>query len=107
MMLDKFFCAAVIAALLPLSANAQCRIAVAGTACAAIPQSSTPSPGPVNIGDVLDRGKYSMLMNARYYGLPNARDGWIYMQIEDEIYRVDYRSHEVLERVTHKASRNW
>ncbi len=106
-MLDKFICAVAVAALVPISANAQCRMAVAGTACVSIPQSSAPRPGPVNIGDVLQRGQYSMLMNARYYGLPSARDGWIYMQIEEEIYRVDYRSHEVLERVTHKASRNW
>ena len=83
----------------------QCRIGVPGTACAAVV--SAPRPAPVNIGDVLERGKYSMLMNSRYYGLPSARDGWIYMQIEDDIYRVDYRSHEVLERVTDQASRNW
>jgi hypothetical protein len=61
----------------------------------------------VEIGQVLERGQYSMLMNARYYGLPTVSDGWVYIRIEDEIYRVDWRSHEVLERVTHKASRNW
>lgn len=107
MMLDRLFFAALLAVMLPSLADAQCRIAVAGTACVAIPQSSAPKPGPVDIGDVLDRGQYSMLMNARYYGLPNARDGWVYMQIEGEIYRVDWRSHRVLERVTHKAGRNW
>ena len=48
-----------------------------------------------------------MLMNAPYYGLPRVSDGWVYMRIEDEIYRVDWRSHTVLERVTHLASRNW
>lgn len=106
-MLDKCILVALAAALMPASADAQCRIAVAGTACVAMPQSSGPRPGPVNIGEVVERGEYSMLMNARYYGLPSARDGWIYMRIEEEIYRVDYRTHEVLERVTHKASRNW
>lgn len=88
-------------------AAAQCRIAVAGTACVAVPEPTTPRPGPVNIGDTLERGQYTMLMNARYYGLPFARDGWVYMRIADDIYRVDWRSHTVLERVTDQAGRNW
>jgi hypothetical protein len=46
-------------------------------------------------------------MNARYYGLPTVSDGWVYFRIKDDIYRVDWRSHTVLERVTHQASRNW
>jgi hypothetical protein len=92
---------------LPSLASAQCRIAIAGTSCVSVPQPLTPRPGPVEIGETLERGQYSMLMNARYYGLPNARDGWVYMRIEDEIYRVDWRSHEVLERVTDQAGANW
>ncbi len=103
----RFLFITLIAATLPQMGAAQCRIAVAGTACVAIPKPTTPRPGPVEIGQVLERGQYSMLMNARYYGLPTVSDGWVYMRIEDEIYRVDWRSHEVLERVTHKASRNW
>ena len=104
-MLGKLLIAATIAALLPSISNAQCRIAIAGTSCVAVPKA--PKPAPVAIGDVLERGEYQMLMNARYYGLPNARDGWVYMQIEREIYRVDWRTHEVLEQVTDKASSNW
>jgi hypothetical protein len=106
-MLGRLSLAILIICTLPQTGAAQCRIAVAGTACVSIPKPTTPRPGPVAIGDVLERGQYSMLMNARYYGLPTVSDGWIYMQIEDEIYRVDWRSHRVLERVTHKASRNW
>lgn len=106
-MLHKFILIALIAVNAPTFAQAQCRIAVAGTSCVAIPQPLTSIAGPVEIGDVLERGKYSMLLNARYYGLPTVSDGWVYMQIEDDIYRVDWRSHTVLERVTHKASRNW
>ncbi len=106
-MLNKLILVAVIAATLPAMGHAQCRIAVAGSSCVVVPQPLVPKPGPVAIGDVLERGKYSMLMNARYYGLPTVSDGWVYMQIEDEIYRVDWRSHTVLERVTHQASRNW
>ena len=107
MMLDRFLLAAVVAVTLPTFASTQCRIAIAGTACVTVPQSNTPKPGPVEVGEVLNRGEYSMLMNARYYGLPTVSDGWVYMRIEDEIYRVDWRSHRVLERVTHKAARNW
>lgn len=106
-MFKPILSAAIIAANLPAMGHAQCRIAVAGAACVAIPQPLTPVPGPVEIGEVLERGQYSMLMNARYYGLPTVSDGWVYMRIEDEIYRVDWRSHKVLERVTHLASRNW
>ena len=96
--------------LVPASASAQCRMAVAGANCVTVPQSArtyVPPPDPVEIGDVLERGEYSMLMNARYYGLPSVSDGWVYMRIEDEIYRVDWRSHEVLEKVTDQANRNW
>ncbi|PJI92068.1 hypothetical protein BC777_0912 [Yoonia maricola] len=106
-MLRPLLCAAIIATALPTVAQAQCRIAVAGTNCVAIPQPLTPAPGPVEIGEILERGRYSMLMNARYYGLPTVSNGWVYFRIEDEIYRVDWRSHEVLERVTDQASRNW
>ncbi|PXW70170.1 hypothetical protein C7964_10253 [Loktanella sp. PT4BL] len=106
-MLRKLISIAVVAVTLPTIGQAKCRIAVAGTACVAIPQPLTPQPGPVEIGEILERGQYSMIMNARYYGLPTVSDGWVYFRIEDEIYRVDWRSHEVLERVTDQASRNW
>jgi hypothetical protein len=105
-MLGKIVIAVAIATL-PSLALSQCRMAVAGTACVTVKQSSAPSPGPVSIGDILERGEYSMLMNVRYYGLPSVSDGWVYMRIEDDIYRVDWHSHEVLERVTDQASRNW
>ena len=104
-MLRILFAAALLAA--PSALSAQCRIAVAGTACVAVPKPAAPAPDPVEIGETLERGAYSMLMNARYYGLPTVSDGWVYMRIENEIYRVDWVSHEVLEKVTHLASRNW
>ena len=106
-MLNKVISAAILAVSLPTLGHAQCRIAVAGTSCVAIPQPLTPVAGPVEVGEVLERGEYSMIMNARYYGLPIVSDGWVYFRIEEDIYRVDWRSHEVLERVTHLASRNW
>lgn len=106
-MRGRLMIAAVLTATFPAMAHAQCRMAVAGTACVSVPQSSTPAPGPVAVGEILERGEYSMLMNAPYYGLPRVSDGWVYMRIEDDIYRVDWSSHEVLERVTNQANRNW
>lgn len=90
-------------------ASAQCRIKVAGSNCVVVPQSqrSAERPGPVNVGDTLERGRYNMILNARYYGLPDVSDGWVYMQVQEDIYRVDWASHKVLERVTDQASRNW
>jgi len=101
-------CAATFLILVPM-ARAQCRMAIAGANCVEVPQSqrSANLPGPVNIGDTLERGRHNMIMNARYYGLPDVSDGWVYMQVEDDIYRVDWASHKVLERVTDQASRNW
>lgn len=106
-MLNKTIAIIVLLVALPAVVQAQCRIAVAGASCVVVPQPVVPPPPPVEIGEVLERGKYSMLMNARYYGLPAVSDGWVYMQIEDDIYRVDWLSHTVLERVTDEASRNW
>lgn len=98
-------CTTVPVATPPDATERSCRIGVPGTACKAVAR--TPRPAPVDVGEFLERGEYSMMMNARYYGLPDVRDGWVYMQIENDIYRVDYRSHEVLERVTDQANRNW
>lgn len=102
-----FVTALCLLACMPVATAAQCRIAVAGTACVAVPQSSATAPDPVKVGDILKRGEYQMIMNARYYGLPAVSDGWVYMRIEDEIYRVDWRTHRVLEKVTDQAARNW
>jgi len=95
---------------LPSVSLAQCRMAVAGSNCVTVPQSAQTArniKGPVEVGEILERGEYSMLMNSGYYGLPRVSDGWVYMRIEDDIYRVDWVSHEVLERVTDQANRNW
>ena len=93
-------------------ASAACLTANTGAGCAsariivAPPPSELP-PGPVEIGDVLPRGEYSMVMNARWYGLPTARDGWVYFKVKDDVYRVDFMSREVLERATAEAGANW
>ena len=106
--------AALAASLLaPAAAGAGCLTAGTGAGCvearivpAALSGGSTPTPA-VSEGAVLDRGQYSILMNADYYGLPPASDGWVYMRIERDVFRVDWRSHEVLERVTDEAAANF
>ena len=86
------------------AASAQCRMAAAG-ACHVVPVKK--APPPVEIGEIIPRGKYSMVMDATWYGLPPAQDGWIYYRIGRDVYRVDYRTMEVLERATEETSRNW
>jgi hypothetical protein len=48
-----------------------------------------------------------MVMDARWYGLSPATDGWVYFQIERDVYRVDYVTMTVLERATEETSGNW
>ncbi|KJZ20284.1 hypothetical protein [Loktanella sp. S4079] len=92
---------------LPNQSLAQCRIAVAGTNCVAVPRSTAPRPSPVEIGSFLERGEHSILMNASYYGLPPVQDGWVYIRIEDDLFRVDFSTYEVLERVTYMVNHHW
>lgn len=70
--------------------------------------SSSSAPSPlVGVGDVLPRGEYSIILNADYYGLPPVSDGWVYMRVGQDAYRVDWHSHEVLERVTERTAANF
>ena len=85
--------------------QAQCRIQTTSSNCVVVPQSQR-TPPAVNVGDILPRGQYNMVMNAPYYGLPRARDGWVYFRVERDIVRVQLRSMEVLEIVTNEAARN-
>jgi hypothetical protein len=61
----------------------------------------------VDVGAVLPRGEYSIILNADYYGLPPVSDGWVYMRVGGDAYRVDWQTHEVLERVTEQTSANF
>lgn len=61
----------------------------------------------VDVGEVLPRGRYNIILNADYYGLPPVRDGWVYMRVGQDAFRVDWRSHTVLERVTDRVAANF
>ncbi|SFR41127.1 hypothetical protein SAMN04488005_1605 [Yoonia tamlensis] len=88
----------------PSIAAAQCLMANTSASCVTAPVSTTPRPSPVEIGSYLERGEHSIMMNADYYGLPPVRDGWVYMRIEDDVYRVDFRTFQVLEQVTDQTN---
>jgi hypothetical protein len=94
------------------TAEANCRMAAAGATCDAPPRRPTPpapglGPAPVEIGTILPQGKYNMVLNSQYFGLPFPRDGWVYFRIEDDVYRVDFETRKVLQRATREASANW
>ncbi len=92
-------------ALFPTASTAQCLMQMAGTNCVVVPQTQV-APPAAEVGDILPRGQYNMIMNAPYYGLPRAQDGWVYFRVEDDIMRVQLRTMEVLEIVTNDAARN-
>jgi hypothetical protein len=94
----------VLTCIAPSFAAAQCLMASTGASCVTAPVSSEPRPSPVEIGSYLTRGEHSIMMNAGYYGFPPVTDGWVYIRINDDVYRVDFRSFEVLEQVTYQAN---
>jgi len=107
----------------PLAASAACSTAESGARCIRVLQeapsrpaaqvdasmtSSASTPTPlVGEGEVLPRGEYSIILNADYYGLPPVSDGWVYMRVGQDAFRVDWQTHQVLERVTDKAAANF
>jgi hypothetical protein len=69
--------------------------------------SSSAATPAVDVGTILPRGEYSLILNADYYGLPAVSDGWVYMRVGQDAYRVDWQTHEVLERVTDRVAANF
>jgi len=54
------------------------------------------TPPPLEVGAYLDGSDFNALVGTAYLGLPPARDGWVYVRHDDRIYRVDFRTREVL-----------
>ena len=107
---------------LPTVVQAGCSTSATGARCVSVPAgptqiglmalggsaaSGSEAAPLVAVGDVLRRGQYSILMNADYYGLPAVSDGWVYMRIGADVFRVDWSSQQVLERVTDRAAANF
>jgi len=52
-------------------------------------------------GDTLPSGEFNVLLNTEYYGLPAVGSGWLYYRVANRVVKVDRRTMEVLEDVTH------
>lgn len=99
--------------------SAQCLMATSGATCeVAGPSYKRVNPidqlrdsyarGPeLPPGTVLPRGKYNVLLLSSYYGLPPVSDGWVYMEVDRNIYRVDFRTYTIIDMVTDQTASNW
>ena len=56
-------------------------------------------------GQVLPRGQFLLLLNARSYGLPPASGGMVYFRAQDQVLGVDLSTMEVKKDVTHLLTR--
>ena len=91
---------------LPSLVEAQCRIAGCQTPPPRVAAPDLP-PGPVELGDTLPRDTYETVWEIEYYGLDSPDGRWVYMRVEDDLYRVDWSTMEVLERVTTRMRRRF
>ena len=73
-----------------------------GARCVSAPETSAPVIGP---GEVLTPGSFNMLVNAEYYGLPQASDGTWYVTVDRRVYRIRPGTYEVIEDVTRMTNR--
>ena len=102
------------------SAAQNCRLALTGAGCvkagpplperesAIVRLKSDQQRGEALMpGTILPRNRYNILLLADYYGLPAVQDGWVYMEVERNVYRVDFRTYRVLEMVTDQTAANW
>ncbi len=111
--------AILLAVIAPTDADA-CRLSTSGSKCVL---AGPPAPerqsainrlrdaqargAPIRPGTILPRNQYNILLLADYYGLPGVKDGWVYMEVERNVYRVDFRTYKVLELVTDQTAANW
>ncbi len=103
---------------IPLTATAQsCAMQTTGASCVVAGEPTTAKPqlrqrrapkvDMLDAGTTLPRGVYNVIIMADYYGLPPVQDGWVYMDIDRQVYRVDFSSHTVIDNVTHQTAANW
>ena len=52
-------------------------------------------------GDTLPSGEFNVLLNTEYYGLPAVGSDWLYYRVDNRVVKVNRRTMEVLEDVTH------
>ena len=76
---------------------------VTGAKCITIPESQRSES--YEIGDVLPRGKYQMMINSRYNGLPKPDQGTLYFKVDHRVLRVELNTLMVVEDMTYVAGR--
>lgn len=99
----KILAAAALAAtcLAVPSAEAACRIT--GAKCLTAPQQA--NIVRYDVGETLPRGKYQVLLNTEYYGLPATDGSFWYFKVERRVLKVVPSTMVVLADVTRDASR--
>jgi hypothetical protein len=98
----------VLSEAVPIRSDRWAPVAQVGGPLVQMALSSTSAPtSHVAVGDVLPRGEYSIILDTAYYGLPPVSDGWVYMRVDQDAYRVDWQTHRVLEQVTDQAAANF
>ncbi|MEM1064860.1 MAG: hypothetical protein AAGJ74_05115 [Pseudomonadota bacterium] len=83
------------------SAEAACRIA--GAKC--LTPEKRAEVTRYAVGEALPRGKYTVLLNTEYYGLPPTDGTFWYFKVDRRVLKVEPQTMEVLEDVTRAASR--
>ncbi len=56
------------------------------------------APEVIGVGDTLPL-RFMMVVNLKDYDLPRPRDGWVYFEAGNDVFRVDLSSREILELV--------
>ncbi len=93
-MIRLFAITLLVLPMVATTANASCRMATAGAKCAAAPTLRPPLPAGTPLPE-----DAKLLLNPDYYGLPPVDGAWRYYVVNNELYRVDSRSLEVIERI--------
>jgi len=93
------------AALAPAAATADCSTATTGAGCVTVETISTAAHATP--GERLTPGRFNVLLNTEYYGLPAAGPGWRYYEVDGRVLRVENRTLRVLEDVTHATNAAW
>ena len=97
--------AACVAFTLPAAAEPTCSTAGTGAGCAGALNSGgqagkrirvAPVAPQFGVGDTLPRGRYSLLLNSEYYGLPPADGDWRYYRVEGRVLRVRPETLQIL-----------
>ncbi|MEM9343777.1 MAG: hypothetical protein AAGA87_12095 [Pseudomonadota bacterium] len=92
-----------LALILTLTAGAAQAICLEGMKCITI--ESFDDTAPYAVGETLPRGKYRVLLNTTYHGLPASDGTFWYFRVGRHVLQVDSQSMEVLADVTRKARR--